>query len=111
MTLRYAYSLHERATRAIIAADDSERAELLALFEALAREPGRRGAEQVTDEAGRANEVTYTHRFRRLLAGPRRGGSPHHGRSQLLINERTSRHRSTGSGCALARASACCISS
>jgi hypothetical protein len=62
--LRYAYSLHERATRAIIAADDSERAELLALFEALAREPGRRGTEQVNDETGRTNEVTYTHRFR-----------------------------------------------
>lgn len=64
MIPRYAYSLHERAIRAIITADDSERAELLWLFETLAREPGRRGTENVIDESGRTNEVVYTANFR-----------------------------------------------
>ncbi len=64
MNPRYAYSLHERAIEAVIAAEDSERAELLWLFESLAREPDRRGTENVIDEAGRTNEVTYTARFR-----------------------------------------------
>jgi hypothetical protein len=64
MIPRYAYSLHERAARAIIAADDSETAELLGLFEALAREPGRRGTENVIDESGRTNEVIYSANFR-----------------------------------------------
>lgn len=64
MNLRYAYSLHEHAIQALIAASDSERAELLRLFEALAREPDRRGSETVIDKAGRVNEVTYTARYR-----------------------------------------------
>jgi hypothetical protein len=61
---RYAYSWRERAALAILAADDDERRELLDLCEALARNPGLRGAEQVIDEAGRANEVIYTAHFR-----------------------------------------------
>ena len=64
MISRYAYSLHEQAIQAMIAAADSERAELLWLFETLAREPGRRGTENVIDEAGRTHEVTYTANFR-----------------------------------------------
>jgi hypothetical protein len=64
MTLRYAYSLHERAARATIAAADTERSELLHFFEMIARDPGRRGTEQVIDETGRTNEVAYTDHFR-----------------------------------------------
>ena len=64
MTFRYAYSLRERAALAILAADEDERRELLAACDALARSPGRRGAEQVIDEAGRANDVVYTAHFR-----------------------------------------------
>jgi hypothetical protein len=64
MTLRYAYSLHERAAQATIVADDSARSELLGFFNTLARNPGRCGAEQAIDEAGRPNEVAYTDHFR-----------------------------------------------
>ncbi len=64
MIPRYAYSLHERATLAVLATDDSERRELLGLFEALASEPGRRTTESVIDETGRANEVAYSEHYR-----------------------------------------------
>ncbi len=64
MISRYAYSLHERATLAILATDDFERHELLALFETLAREPGRRGTESIVDGTGRTNEVIYSDHFR-----------------------------------------------
>ena len=64
MNLRYAYSLHERAIQAMIAADDSGRAELLRLFERLTREPGLRDTETVIDETGHRNEVAYTANFR-----------------------------------------------
>ena len=64
MTLRHAYSLHERAAWATIAANDSERGGLLSFFEALARDPGRRGTEQALDESGRANEVACTDHYR-----------------------------------------------
>lgn len=64
MIVRYAYALHERATREIIAAEAFERNELLKFFEKLARDPGCRGTEQVIDENGRTNEVAYTDHFR-----------------------------------------------
>lgn len=64
MILRYAYSWRERAALAILAADDDERRELIDLCEALARNPGQRGAEQIVDEVGRTNEVIYTSHFR-----------------------------------------------
>jgi hypothetical protein len=64
VTPRYSYTLHERATRAIIAAEDSARGELLRCFDALARNPGGHGFEQVTDDTGRKNLVTYTDHFR-----------------------------------------------
>ena len=64
MNLRYAYSLHEPAVLALVALDGSERRELLDACDALVCGPGRRGAEQVIDEAGRANEVVYTAHFR-----------------------------------------------
>lgn len=64
MISRYAYSLHERATRAVLESDGSERNELLALFELLAREPGRPAAEHVVDASGRANPVVYSAHFR-----------------------------------------------
>jgi hypothetical protein len=64
MTPRYAYALHERAALAILAADDDERLELLDHCEALARAPDKRGTEQVMDDAGRTNEVSYTTHFR-----------------------------------------------
>lgn len=62
--MRYAYSLHEQAARAAIAADDSERRELLGFFETLAHDPGRQSAERVIDETGRLNEVAHTDHFR-----------------------------------------------
>lgn len=62
--MRYAYSRHESAVLASVALDGSERREVLDACDALARSPGRRGAEQVIDEAGRANEVVYTAHFR-----------------------------------------------
>jgi hypothetical protein len=37
---------------------------LIDLCEALARNPGQRGAEQGVDEVGRTNEVIYTAHFR-----------------------------------------------
>lgn len=64
MIPRYAYSWRERAALAILAADDDERRELVDVSEALTRSPGQRGAEQVSDEAGRTNEVIYTAHFR-----------------------------------------------
>ena len=64
MSPRYAFSWRERAALAILAADEDERRELLEVSEALARSPGRRGIEQVIDDAGRTNEVTYTAHFR-----------------------------------------------
>lgn len=54
MISRYAYSLHEQAALAILAADDDERRELLGQCEALSRTPGNRGTEHVVDEAGRS---------------------------------------------------------
>lgn len=62
--MRYAYSLHEWAVLTLVALDNSERHELLAACDALARSPNQRGTEQVIDEAGRANEVIYTAHFR-----------------------------------------------
>jgi hypothetical protein len=64
MIPRYAYSLHERAALGILGADEAGRRELLDVCEALARSPGRPGTEQVIDESGRINQVTYTARFR-----------------------------------------------
>jgi hypothetical protein len=64
VTPRYAYSWRERAALAILAADEDERRELLAVCDDLARTPSQRGAEQVIDEAGRTNEVIYTAHFR-----------------------------------------------
>jgi hypothetical protein len=61
---RYAYSWRERAALAILAADEDERRQLLDLCEALSRSPGQLGTEQVIDETGRTNEVTYTAHFR-----------------------------------------------
>ena len=43
--MRYAYSLHESAVLALVALDGSECRELLDACDALARSPGRRGAE------------------------------------------------------------------
>ena len=62
--MRYAYSLHEWAVSTLVALDRSERHEVLDACDALARHPSQRGTEQVTDEAGRTNEVTYTAHFR-----------------------------------------------
>ncbi|HWA85307.1 MAG TPA: hypothetical protein VG710_03730 [Opitutus sp.] len=56
--------MREQAVAAILAAGDSGRRELLELFDALTRNPGQRGTEQVIDETGRTNEVTYTAHFR-----------------------------------------------
>ncbi len=64
MIPRYAYSWREQAALTILAADEDDRRELLDVCDELTRSPGRRGAEQVIDEAGRANEVVYTARFR-----------------------------------------------
>jgi hypothetical protein len=64
VTPRYAYSWRERAALAILAAQDDERQELLALCDALSRNPSQRGGEQVIDETQRINEVVYTARFR-----------------------------------------------
>lgn len=64
MIPRYAYSWRERAALAILAADEDERQESLAVCEALARSPSQRGAEQVIDDVGRTNEVIYTAHFR-----------------------------------------------
>ena len=64
MNPRYIYSWRERAALAILGADEDERRELIEVCEALARSPGRRGTEQVIDDAGRTNEVTYTAHFR-----------------------------------------------
>lgn len=64
MIPRYAYSWREQAALTILAADDDERRELIDVCDALARNPGRRGAEQVIDEVGRTNEVVYTAHFR-----------------------------------------------
>ena len=61
---RYAYSLHERATLAVLATDDSGQRELLTLFETLARSPGHQTSERVVDETGRFNEVTYSEHYR-----------------------------------------------
>lgn len=64
MSPRYGYSLHEAAIRAIIAASEAERNELLRFFESLARDPASVGAEIVRDPTGRRNEVAYTAQFR-----------------------------------------------
>jgi hypothetical protein len=64
MISRYAYSLHERAAWAVLEVEDSDRRELLTLFETLASAPSRPATERVIDETGRPNAVTYTAHFR-----------------------------------------------
>jgi hypothetical protein len=57
---RYACSLHVRAALGSFGVDEADHRELLDVYEALARSPGRPSTEQVVDESGRTNQVTYT---------------------------------------------------
>jgi hypothetical protein len=63
MSLRYAYSLHERVVLDLIRADDAARSELLHVFGRLASDPAHPGIDTVIDADGRANEVFFSDNF------------------------------------------------
>jgi hypothetical protein len=62
--VRYAYTLHESATVALLAASRAGRSELLRFFDVLSNSPSQREEEAVMDELGRRNEVAYVGHYR-----------------------------------------------